>query len=199
MGGYAILIAILVVCIVVAFVLGRIAGITGLSPQEIVGPRGDQPQEDEPRPIAVSNPTPSSGNSDIFPDRILVSFSNALNSYYTMKGRYPNSYGDMARDPDFEIPRIEDDPHDVRIELEPGDFSPGGFSYIPFRLTVGGPYMGYILIGYAGTEMSGVTIENPMELLTEPGIIEERFMKPIRGVEIAIREDGRPIDLSVFE
>ncbi len=206
-GGFAVLGVIVILCVVLAYYLSSLMSESGPPAGERIWSPTDSPAEtDQPvtsPPQSVSRPEPEAGLSQedraalAAQIRALGEIGAAISSFKQAYGRYPANIDELTGLTGFNLPDSPVDPNVPIVHVAPGDFYPGGFTYVPYVSRRQGPVEGFILVGYFDRPDKGVTIERPAELVW-PYTLDPLIELPFEGVSVAMGEGAVLIELTEY-
>ena len=208
-AGFFILGSILVICLIIAYYLSTFIDSTDESGEEIFTARPQPEMTTEPEVVETQSEPPA-----IVPDnppnftregieainaqiRGLGDISDSITSFRMAENRYPRDIDELTQLTGLELPENPFDPDVPVREVAPGDFYPGGFTYIPFHSRREGPIEGFVLLGYTDNRNGGTLIDRPADLVW-PYIFDPPIELPMPGVSVAMGEGRQLIDISDF-
>ena len=207
--GFIILGSIVVICVMVAYYLSTLM-VTDEEPARRIFPdrtemqtpgdvETDQDTTEPPEEAEVQLPDFTREGIEAVNAQIrgLGEISDSVTSFRMAENRYPRDIDELIDLTGLELPENPYDPDVTAIEVEPGEFYPGGFTYLPFYSRREGPIEGFVLLGYAADRDGGTTIDRPADLVW-PYIFDPPIEEPIPSVSVAMGEGRQLIDISDF-
>jgi len=156
------------------------------------------PVIDEEKPEgSIPSHSPAGLESMINQFRSLSEVAGFVSDFHGQTGYYPETFGEVLETVSPAMPENHLTGEGSLFEVFPGDFSAGGFSYLPYTEDDGESISGFIIIGYARTIEDGYTIENPGETV-EPYSLYHPVTYILRGVTAVMHEDGGLTDITEY-
>jgi hypothetical protein len=208
-AGFVILGSIVVICLVLAYYLSTFMESGEEQEENVVIPRlnpemtAEEEATETPSELheMIHEPPPNITREGIeavnAQVRGLGEISDAVMSFRLAEDRYPIDMEELIRFTELELPENPYDPEVPMREVAPGDFYPGGFSYLPFYSRREGPIEGFVLIGYTDDPTGGTLIDRPADLVW-PYIFDPPIESPMPGVSVVMGEGRQLIDISDF-